>query len=111
MLRFGQYLVKDGASLGTDPTASTITTELPALTSGPGACHKLTNARPATIGFIGGTGPEGHGLAVRFAMAGHDVVIGSRDDERAKSAAEEVRKIHTPCRRPGSFSSPSRTAA
>ena len=53
----------------------------------------MTNARPATIGFIGGTGPEGRGLAVRFAMAGHDVVIGSRDDERAKSAAEEVRKI------------------
>ena len=31
------------------------------------------------IGFIGGTGPEGRGLALRFAMAGESVMIGSRD--------------------------------
>ena len=47
----------------------------------------------STIGFIGGTGPEGRGLAVRFAAAGHDVVIGSRDLARATETADEVRSI------------------
>ncbi len=42
------------------------------------------------IGFIGGTGPEGKGLALRFAMAGESVMIGSRDAERARDAANEV---------------------
>ena len=39
------------------------------------------------LAFIGGTGPEGRGLALRFALAGHQVVIGSRDDSRASEAA------------------------
>jgi NADPH-dependent F420 reductase len=51
------------------------------------------DAPPATIGFIGGTGPEGRGLAVRFAAAGHDVVIGSRDTERATESVDEVKGI------------------
>ena len=42
------------------------------------------------LGFIGGTGPEGKGLAYRFALAGHEVVIGSRSRERAEAAASEV---------------------
>ena len=45
------------------------------------------------IGFIGGTGPEGKGLALRFAMAGDRVAIGSRDAQRAKDAADEVREL------------------
>ena len=45
------------------------------------------------IGFIGGTGPEGRGLALRFALSGEDILIGSRDAERAKSAADSVREI------------------
>ena len=45
------------------------------------------------IGFIGGTGPEGKGLALRFAMAGDRVAIGSRDEQRAKDAADEVREL------------------
>ncbi len=45
------------------------------------------------IGFIGGTGPEGRGLALRFALAGEDVLIGSRDAGRAQDAAESVREI------------------
>ena len=28
------------------------------------------------LGLIGGTGPEGRGLALRFALAGEDVLIG-----------------------------------
>ena len=42
------------------------------------------------LGIIGGTGPEGRGLALRFALAGERVVIGSRDEARAQSAAESV---------------------
>jgi NADPH-dependent F420 reductase len=42
------------------------------------------------IGVIGGTGKEGRGLALRWARAGHDVVIGSRDAARAEAAAAEL---------------------
>ena len=43
-----------------------------------------------TIAIIGGTGPEGRGLASRLALAGHRVVIGSRDAARGASVAAEV---------------------
>ncbi len=43
-----------------------------------------------TIGIIGGAGHEGSGLAVRWAAAGHRVLIGSRDAARAQAAAEEL---------------------
>ena len=42
------------------------------------------------LGIVGGTGPEGRGLALRFALAGEHVLIGSRDESRARSAAESV---------------------
>jgi hypothetical protein len=42
------------------------------------------------LAFIGGTGPEGLGLAVRLAAAGHEIVIGSRSLERARQAAQKV---------------------
>lgn len=42
------------------------------------------------IGILGGTGPEGKGLAVRWALAGEEIVIGSRDATRAQQAAQEV---------------------
>ncbi len=45
------------------------------------------------IGFIGGTGPEGKGLSLRFAMAGEAVAIGSRDAQRAQHAADEVEAL------------------
>ncbi|MBV9315647.1 MAG: NADPH-dependent F420 reductase [Pseudonocardia sp.] len=43
-----------------------------------------------TIGVLGGTGPQGRGLALRWAVAGLRVVIGSRDIGRAKKAAAEL---------------------
>jgi NADPH-dependent F420 reductase len=43
-----------------------------------------------TIAVIGGTGKEGRGLALRWAHAGHHVVIGSRDPQRAEAAAAEL---------------------
>ena len=42
-----------------------------------------------TIAIVGGTGDLGSGLAQRWARAGHDVVIGSRDGERAAAKASE----------------------
>jgi NADPH-dependent F420 reductase len=42
------------------------------------------------IGVIGGTGKEGRGLALRWAHAGHEVFIGSRDEARAQEAAAEI---------------------
>ncbi len=41
------------------------------------------------IGILGGTGPQGRGLARRFATAGHSVVLGSRSPERAVQAAAD----------------------
>lgn len=46
-----------------------------------------------TIGVLGGTGPQGKGLAVRWAQAGMKVVIGSRKAERAQQAAEEIAEV------------------
>ena len=43
-----------------------------------------------TIGILGGTGPEGRGLAVRFSLAGIKVVIGSREASRAVEAVGKI---------------------
>lgn len=44
------------------------------------------------LAILGGTGPEGRGLAVRWAYAGHTVYIGSRSRERAADAADRIRE-------------------
>jgi NADPH-dependent F420 reductase len=44
------------------------------------------------IAVIGGTGPQGKGLAYRWARHGHAVVLGSRAAERAETAAKEIRE-------------------
>jgi len=46
---------------------------------------------PRTIAVLGGTGPEGYGLALRWARAGESVVIGSRDARRAQDAAARIK--------------------
>lgn len=43
-----------------------------------------------SIAILGGTGPQGRGLALRFARAGTPVVIGSRDSARAQGIADEL---------------------
>jgi len=45
------------------------------------------------IGILGGTGPEGKGLALRFAAAGIQVVLGSRVAVRAEEKAAEYNSI------------------
>jgi len=42
------------------------------------------------IAILGGTGPQGQGLALRFALAGIDIALGSRDATRAQEIAEEL---------------------
>ncbi|KAB8192647.1 NADPH-dependent F420 reductase [Nonomuraea phyllanthi] len=43
-----------------------------------------------SIGILGGTGDQGKGLARRFALAGHPVLIGSRSAQRARDAAADI---------------------
>lgn len=45
------------------------------------------------VGIIGGTGKEGKGLAYRWAKFGYPVMIGSRQKEKAESAAQEVNSL------------------
>ena len=44
------------------------------------------------IAIIGGTGPAGMGLALRWARAGETVIIGSREADRARRAASAVQQ-------------------
>ncbi|MER8031618.1 NADPH-dependent F420 reductase [Streptomyces bauhiniae] len=50
----------------------------------------LPDVSGLTVGVIGGTGPQGKGLAYRLAKAGQKVIVGSRSAERAHAAAEEL---------------------
>lgn len=43
-----------------------------------------------TIAVLGGTGKEGSGLAMRWALNGYKVIIGSRDAERAAAYAADL---------------------
>lgn len=53
-----------------------------------------TNGTPArTVAILGGTGNLGQGMAVRLAKAGHRVVIGSREADRAATAAAHVAEL------------------
>jgi hypothetical protein len=46
-----------------------------------------------TIAVLGGTGKEGSGLAMRWALNGYKVIIGSRDAERASAKALELNTL------------------
>jgi NADPH-dependent F420 reductase len=50
----------------------------------------MSASRP--IAVLGGTGPEGFGLALRWAQAGETVIIGSRDATRAQDAANKIKQ-------------------
>lgn len=45
------------------------------------------------IAILGGTGPEGSGLGLRWAAAGHEVVIGSRLAEKGEGVAAELKDL------------------
>jgi NADPH-dependent F420 reductase len=50
----------------------------------------VTDVTQQTIAVLGGTGPQGRGLARRFSAAGLPVVLGSRDATRAQATAEDL---------------------
>ncbi|MFC9061344.1 NADPH-dependent F420 reductase [Streptomyces sp. NPDC057074] len=50
----------------------------------------LPDVSGLVVGVLGGTGPQGKGLAYRLARAGQKVIIGSRAAERAEAAAAEL---------------------
>jgi NADPH-dependent F420 reductase len=50
----------------------------------------LPDVSGLVVGVLGGTGPQGKGLAYRLAKAGQKVIIGSRAAERAQAAADEL---------------------
>ena len=52
----------------------------------------MTDVTGLTVGVFGGTGPQGKGLALRWARAGIQVVLGSRSAERGEAAAAALRE-------------------
>lgn len=56
----------------------------------PASPYELPDVTDVTVSVLGGTGEQGRGLARRFALAGHRVVIGSRSAERAAGIAAEM---------------------
>src|SRR5512139_3041367 len=52
--------------------------------------YDLPEVGTLSIGILGGTGDQGKGLARRFGLAGHKVIIGSRNAERAQEAAASL---------------------
>ena len=55
------------------------------------------------IAIFGGTGDLGRGLAICFAAAGHEIIVGSRSQERADQAAEGLREALRDERRAQAF--------
>lgn len=53
----------------------------------------LPDVSGLTVGILGGTGPQGRGLAYRFARAGQTIRIGSRSATRGAEAAAEIAKL------------------
>jgi 8-hydroxy-5-deazaflavin:NADPH oxidoreductase len=50
-------------------------------------------AHRRAIAVLGGTGAEGGGLALRWAQAGHRVILGSRSPEKAAKACAELNAL------------------
>ncbi|HET7902404.1 MAG TPA: NADPH-dependent F420 reductase [Candidatus Nanopelagicales bacterium] len=54
------------------------------------SAHDLPDVSGLVVGVLGGTGEQGRGLAHRLAVAGQRVIVGSRSEERARTAADEL---------------------
>lgn len=54
---------------------------------------EATSQKKYKIGIIGGTGKEGKGLAYRWVQAGHEVIIGSRQYEKAQQAVDDLTEL------------------
>ncbi len=62
-------------------------TEVSNSAAGSEAASAAPDVSSLVVGFLGGTGDQGRGLALRLARAGQRVVVGSRDAGRAQTAA------------------------
>lgn len=51
------------------------------------------SSQKPTLAILGGTGKEGPGLAMRWAVAGYPILIGSRQQEKAQATAEELQQM------------------
>ncbi len=60
----------------------------------------MTPPPQETLVLIGGSGPQGRGLALRFALAGIKVYLGSRSAERGQETAANLNQILTQFERP-----------
>jgi len=70
---------------GSSPTSAQRSTPTPSR-----SIWNLPDVSGLVVGVLGGTGPQGMGLAYRLAKAGQKVIIGSRATARAQAAAEEL---------------------
>lgn len=50
----------------------------------------MTDSLILTVAILGGTGNLGPGLAMRWTSAGYQVIVGSREESKAKAIAEEL---------------------
>lgn len=77
-----------------DPAAGSAPAPVPPTAAAPTPTAAADRPAPDLTGLVvavlGGTGEQGRGLARRFALAGIDVVLGSRDADRAQTAAEAL---------------------
>jgi NADPH-dependent F420 reductase len=53
----------------------------------------VSHGAPKSVAVLGGTGKEGRGLALRWAKAGIEVFLGSRDADRAAATAREISEV------------------
>jgi NADPH-dependent F420 reductase len=75
----------------TDPTASFRTARNQSLERRGDHEGVVAGSSFTTVAVLGGTGPQGRGLARRLAAGGVDVILGSRDAARAEATAKEMR--------------------
>ena len=54
--------------------------------------NAATNLPSRPIAILGGTGPAGTGIALRWARAGETIIIGSRDEKRGQQTADAIRQ-------------------
>jgi 8-hydroxy-5-deazaflavin:NADPH oxidoreductase len=73
-----------------DNACSWVTSEIDTCSTVGRSAGAVCEALDMRIGVLGGTGPAGKGVATRLGSVGHDVVVGSRDRDRARGIVDEL---------------------
>ncbi len=76
-----------------EPKHSTHNNKITSANNNLEALTQMANPAKDTIAILGGTGDLGTGLAIRWAKAGHKIIIGSRTLEKAETAVANLHKI------------------